>query len=160
MLDGARILVAEDEALIGIDLADHLEGFGAQVVGPVASLSDAIPLIEQNKLHAALLDYTLEDGETIPLINMLVPRGVATVIYTGRRPLPDLSQDYPDVTILEKPRPMHVLVAELADACRRAQAKTAGPSLVLQTAADAIARLTLRKTNIAGPKVARRAAQG
>jgi DNA-binding response OmpR family regulator len=142
MLDGARILVAEDEALIGIDLADHLEGFGAQAVGPVASVSDAIPLIEQNQLDAALLDYNLEDGETTPLLKMLSARSVPTVIYTGMPEAADLLRSYPEVTVLQKPLPMHILVAELAAACRRASKPSASP--ILQTAADAIARLSLR----------------
>jgi len=142
MLDGARILVAEDEALIGIDLADHLEGFGAQVVGPVATVSDAILLIERNQLHSALLDFHLDDGETTPLLTMLAARRVPTVVYTGRREIPDFSGSHPDVTVLQKPLPMHVLVAELAESCRRAEARPAPSPSVLQTAADAVARLS------------------
>lgn len=119
MLDGARILVAEDEALIGIDLADHLEGFGAQVVGPVATVSDAFRLIERQQLHAALVDFRLQDGDTTPLLKALAERKVPTVVYTGQRLSPDLKRDYPDLLVLRKPLPMHRLVAELADACRR-----------------------------------------
>jgi CheY-like chemotaxis protein len=143
MLDGARILVAEDEALIGIDLADHLEGFGAKVIGPVASVSDAILLIERNGLHAALLDFQLNDGETTPLLTMLAARRVPTVVYTGRREIPDLSGTHPDVTVLQKPLPMHVLVAELFESCRGAQARPAPSPSALQTAAHSVARLSL-----------------
>ena len=157
MLDGARILVAEDEALIGIESADHLEGFGAQVVGPVATVSDAIRLIERNHLDGALLDFQLDDGETTPLVTILAARRVPTVTYTGSRTIPDLSGTYPDVTVLRKPLPMHILVAELAEACSRVDTKSAAHSPVLQTAADAVARLPLRRTGEGVPKVAPRA---
>ena len=119
MLDGARILVAEDEALIGVDLADHFEAFGAQVIGPAATVSEALSLIAGKQVHTALLDFNLADGEATPLLNTLAARGVPTILYTGHRLAPELTRQHPNVTVLQKPLPMHLLVAELAAACRR-----------------------------------------
>src|SRR5215210_6821105 len=99
MLDGARILVAENEALIGIDLADHLEAFGAQVIGPVATVSDALRLVERHHLSAALLDFHLEDGEITPLLTTLAVRRVPAVIYTGQSLSPDLMRAHPKVAV-------------------------------------------------------------
>jgi DNA-binding NtrC family response regulator len=126
MLDGTQILVAEDAALIGIDLADHFEAFGAQVIGPVATVSDAMRLIDGKALNAALLDFNLQDGNVTPLLKKLAARRVPTVIYSGQSLSADVRRDYPDVTVLQKPAPMHLIVAELADACRRTH-PTPGP---------------------------------
>ena len=119
MLDGARILVAEDETLIATDLADHLESFGANVIGPASTLREGIRLASTEKFDTALLDFTLFDGNVTPLLDMLATRGVALVVYTGQGVPRELLGRYPRLTIIPKPTPMHRIVAELAAARER-----------------------------------------
>jgi DNA-binding response OmpR family regulator len=121
MLDGARILVAEDETLIAMDIADHLESFGARVIGPASTLREGIRLASSEKFDAALLDFNLFDGEVTPLLDALARGGVAIVVYTGRGVPRDLMARHPRLTIVPKPAPMHRLIAELA-AAREASA--------------------------------------
>lgn len=45
-LEGLRLLVVEDEYFIAIDTAEKLAAAGAIVVGPVATVEDALMLIE------------------------------------------------------------------------------------------------------------------
>jgi DNA-binding response OmpR family regulator len=116
MLSGAHVLIAEDELLIAADLADHLEGFGATVVGPAASLRDGLRLATSEKVDTALLDFNLEDGAVTPLLDVLAKRGVATVVYTGQEIPLELRRKHPGLRILSKPLPMHHIVAELAAA--------------------------------------------
>jgi DNA-binding response OmpR family regulator len=121
MLDGARILVAEDEALIAMDLADHFESFGAKVIGPAATLRDGLRLAADEKFDTALLDFNLSDGAVTPLLDLLEARRVATVVYTGRGVPAEVIRRYPRLTVVPKPAPMHQIVAELAAARERTQ---------------------------------------
>ena len=119
MLHGARILVAEDEPLIASDLADHLIGFGAKVIGPVATLSEGIRLASTERLDTALLDFNLFDGHVSPLLDILSSRGVAIVVYTGRGVSRELIARHPRLTVVPKPTAMHRIIAELTAARER-----------------------------------------
>jgi DNA-binding response OmpR family regulator len=87
MLQGRRVLVVEDEALIGMLLEDELLNAGAEVVGPACSVKEALELINQKAadggLSAAVLDINLE-GETVsPVADRLAALSVPFVFATG-----------------------------------------------------------------------------
>jgi DNA-binding NtrC family response regulator len=124
MLDGARVLIAEDELLVAADLADHLEGFGAKVVGPAETVLQAAHLAATERLDAALLDFNLLDGNIAALLDILSARGIPTVLYTGSNVPEDLISRHPHVTAIPKPAPMHRIVGEIAEARERAQLAT------------------------------------
>ena len=116
MLSGERILVAEDECMIALDLTDTLERAGTAVIGPVTTVHEALRLAESETLDRALLDFNLADGEVTPVLELLASKGVPVVVYTGRGLPPELMARHPDLTILRKPVPHRQLVAELAAA--------------------------------------------
>ena len=62
-LRGRRLLIAEDEYMIALDLAEFFEDAGAEVIGPVGSVKDALALIvrEGARLGGALLDVNLHN---------------------------------------------------------------------------------------------------
>ena len=116
MLSGARVLVAEDECIIALDLADTFERAGAQVVGPAATVREALRLLASEPVDRASLDFNLADGEATPILNLLASRGIPAVVYTGRGLPADLIQRHPEVSVVLKPVPPKQLVAELAAA--------------------------------------------
>ena len=61
-----RILIVEDEALIAWMLADSLEGAGHEVVGPAATMAEALALCEAAapSPELAVLDINLRDGSS------------------------------------------------------------------------------------------------
>ena len=64
-LAGQRVLVVEDEYVIALEVGRALEDEGAEVVGPVASVSAALELIERtDRLDIAILDINLH-GEVV-----------------------------------------------------------------------------------------------
>jgi DNA-binding response OmpR family regulator len=86
-LQGKRVLIVEDEALIGMLLEDELLKAGAEVVGPACSVKEALELIDQvaadGGLSAAVLDINLE-GETVsPVADRLAALSVPFVFATG-----------------------------------------------------------------------------
>ena len=82
-LSGHRVLVVEDEELIGLMLVDLLEELGAAVAGPAGSVTEALRLVEQEALTGALLDLTLRGETAYPVADRLCERGVPYVFITG-----------------------------------------------------------------------------
>ncbi|MGB6968829.1 MAG: response regulator [Methyloceanibacter sp.] len=85
-----RILVVEDEVLIALDITGALEQGGFVVVGPLASVRDALQLLERESVDGALLDANL-GGETVGRVaDALFLRKVpfAFVSGYGREQLP------------------------------------------------------------------------
>jgi DNA-binding NtrC family response regulator len=116
MLCGACVLVAEDECIIAMDLADLFENAGATVIGPAATVMEALQLISAERADRAFLDCNLADGEVTPVMEMLSFKGVPMIIYTGGGLPPELASRYPHVTVLRKPVCHTRLVAGLAAA--------------------------------------------
>ncbi len=83
-LSGRRILVAEDDYMIAEEIAEMLSDAGAEALGPVPTVADAIRLAAtKDCMDAALLDVNLR-GETIwPVVDALLARGVPMVLTTG-----------------------------------------------------------------------------
>ena len=57
--EGCRILIVEDEFLIALFLQEALEDEGCRIVGPVGRVSEAVLLVGQGGIDAALLDAGL-----------------------------------------------------------------------------------------------------
>jgi CheY-like chemotaxis protein len=102
-LAGRRVLVVEDEFLLADDTARELEARGAEVIGPAASVADALALIHAHeRLDSAVLDVNLRGEWVYPVADLLVQRGVRFVFATGydRSAIPPR---FAEVTHCEKP---------------------------------------------------------
>ena len=92
ILEGFRLLLVEDEYVLALGLSDMLVDLGADVIGPVASVADALDLIDKvPEIDAAVLDVNL-GGETIyPVADALMSRNVPFFFSTAndRSQLPD-----------------------------------------------------------------------
>jgi DNA-binding NtrC family response regulator len=82
-LTGRRILVVEDEALVALDLQDFLDQRGVEVVGPAASVSQALEAIDGNQIDCALLDMKLGDEMADAVAVALDQRTIPTILVTG-----------------------------------------------------------------------------
>jgi two-component system, response regulator PdtaR len=81
-----RILIVEDEALIAMLLADVLEDGGHEVLGPVATATEALALCEAARPDLALLDVNLRDGSSgLDVARALLQRwGVLAIFASGQ----------------------------------------------------------------------------
>ncbi len=82
-----RILVVEDEVLIAWMLADSLEGAGHEVVGPAATMAEALALCEAAPPpELAVLDINLRDGSSgVDLARALMERwGVPSIFASAQ----------------------------------------------------------------------------
>lgn len=82
-LQDCRVLVVEDEPLEALDYCDRLSEAGATVVGPFASVTDALEAVEKERLDVALLDYALADQNSRELQVALEERDIPFVVLTG-----------------------------------------------------------------------------
>jgi CheY-like chemotaxis protein len=82
-LNGARILVVEDNFLAAEVVRDMLESSGCAVIGPVGRIADALRLAEEEALDGAILDINLNGERCFPIALALRQRGVPFVFLTG-----------------------------------------------------------------------------
>jgi len=57
-----RILVIEDEFILGVYFRDMLQADGYIVVGPVSTVADALDALSHDRFDAAILDLNLRGG--------------------------------------------------------------------------------------------------
>ena len=113
-LDGILVLVAEDEAVIALDVAMAICDAGGQVAGPAASIKQALALISQLPIGAAILDVNLSDGDITLVAEILLAAGIPTILQTGVGLPADLIAQFPNLTVQMKPCASESLVAQLA----------------------------------------------
>jgi PAS domain S-box-containing protein len=97
-----RVLLVEDEALVGMMMSDFLHDIGFHVVGPFGRVSDAIDAIEREPLQAAILDINLKGELIYDLADELNGRGVPIVFVTGYG-ADAVDRRFADVPVLQKP---------------------------------------------------------
>lgn len=114
MLSRALILVAEDEPFIALDVALAIEDAGGEVVGPTASIEEALSLIATRPIEAAILDVNLIDGDITPVAEALMRLGIPVILQTGNSLPPELAARFPDLIVHIKPCVAAKLVAQLA----------------------------------------------
>ena len=77
------ILLAEDEVIIAIELADSLQAAGFAIAGPFATCAAAEEWLKTGKPDAAILDNLLKDGPCDALARDLSQRGVPIIMFSG-----------------------------------------------------------------------------
>jgi CheY-like chemotaxis protein len=83
-LQGARILLVEDDYLVATDLAYLVEEAGASVIGPASKVASARQLIKEAEgLSAAILDIRLDYELTFTIADTLLGMGIPLVFYSA-----------------------------------------------------------------------------
>jgi DNA-binding response OmpR family regulator len=82
----ARILIAEDNALLALDLGHALETAGFEVIGPALSVEQALALIECPGCDAAVLDINLRGTTSEQIAHKLLASAIPFLTLTGYAP--------------------------------------------------------------------------
>lgn len=111
-----RVLVVEDEPLIGMVIENVVEELGHEVVGPIGKLDEALELATHEPLDFAILDINIRGGHSYPVADMLMQRGLPMLLTTGYSPgiIPDRLQEQ---RRLRKPFTAEQLEAEIRLMC-------------------------------------------
>ena len=119
-LRARHLLLAEDEALVSLELSMALEDAGAEV-RPTYSLGDTLAAARTEAFDAAVLDVNLAGHEVFPAARVLAERGVPLVFHTGHAKGSDIAADYPRSVTLAKPVATRRVVSAVSDAIERAR---------------------------------------
>ncbi len=115
MLNQVSVLIVENEPFIALDLATAVQEARGKVIGPAGSVREALMLIEQHLVQAAVLDVNLSDRDVTPIAELLIEGGAPAVFYSGLALPVALRERYPSASIYKKPTPpvqlLHKLVA-------------------------------------------------
>lgn len=103
----------EDEPFIALDLSFAIEDTGRDVIGPAATVREALLLLDKHPVVAAILDVNLVDGDISPVVEYLVAHGVPFIVQTGVGLPADLVACFPNLVVRIKPIVAAVLVAQL-----------------------------------------------
>src|SRR5262245_47868847 len=87
-LHGRLILVAEDEALVALDLKETLEDEEGAHVYLASTFREALNTVDHPKLCAAILDHSFRESDSSEVCARLKKRDIPFVIYSGTVTLP------------------------------------------------------------------------
>lgn len=113
-LRGTRILIAEDEILIGLVLREAFSDAGANVVGPCTTLAAALKAAQDEPLSAAVLDVRLGRTSTEEVAARLAERGIPMLFYTGQPLSEEMRAKAPGALVVMKPVRQTALLDKVA----------------------------------------------
>lgn len=102
-LFGRHLLVVEDDYLIADVLREELTEAGAEVLGPVPTVAQALRIIgSESTLDGAVLDVNLGGEKVFPVVDVLRKRHMPCVFVSGydRKAIPAA---YADIPLCAKP---------------------------------------------------------
>jgi DNA-binding response OmpR family regulator len=102
-LDGARVLVVEDDFLIGLELCAILTDAGAEVIGPMQTVQSALARAGDQTFSAAILDIRLGKETVEPVAQCLAEQHVPFLFYTGQSRTDPVRAIWPECQIVAKP---------------------------------------------------------
>lgn len=112
-LQGLRVLVVEDESLIGMLAEDFLEQLGCRMVGLISSLGKALEAARSAEVDFALLDVDIGGEPVYPVAVALEARGIPFVFMSGYGGLDNAWRSRP---IVQKPFELEQLKREMTRA--------------------------------------------
>jgi CheY-like chemotaxis protein len=107
-----RVLIVEDNSLIGEVIAETISDAGGWPIGPVLTEIEALDMInyDNHAPDAAVIDIGL-DGRSFGVASRLRELGVPFVFATGYAQ--DIPAEFDDAPVCEKPYTPHALLTAL-----------------------------------------------
>jgi CheY-like chemotaxis protein len=114
-LDGMRVFVVEDEALVGMLLEDMLEEMGCVVVDLAGTIKQALMRLEAigDSTDAAILDVNIGGEPVFPVADVLADLGIPFLFASGYGPA-GVDGRYKQHIVLTKPYAESALADALA----------------------------------------------
>jgi PAS domain S-box-containing protein len=118
--DAKRILLVEDEGLVGMMMRDMLGDLGYAVAGPYCSIEEANGALDTERYDCAVLDLNLRGDMVYPVVDLLAKRGTPIVFVTGYGP-ESMDGRYAHIPVMQKP-----IARETLDSVIRGELNRAG----------------------------------
>ena len=107
---GLRVLVVEDELIIGLDIARQLDGAGFEVLGPATSVETALRFVAEPGCDVAVLNVHLGGETSEPVARELRACSKPFVVVSGDS-TDSLSSSFNGAIVLTKPLPITDILA-------------------------------------------------
>ena len=96
-----KVLVVEDEPLIGMIIKDFLGGFGYSVVGPIEILKAAVLLAATEQIDVAVVDINISELVATAVADKLIEREIPFLFVSGYEKM--RGTRYASIPLLRKP---------------------------------------------------------
>jgi hypothetical protein len=116
-LEGTNVLVVEDDPVPAAALCSALREMGARIVGPAATVSEALVLLASEQVDAAILDVSLGGDLVYPVADILMERLIPFVLASGF-PIWEMPVRYWHLPLQHKPYCESEVAQRLAAMCR------------------------------------------
>ena len=117
---GLVVLVVEDEFLIAMDLEVMLKDHGWHVLGPAATVVEALSLLKDGETpDVALLDVNLKGETVVPVAEVLRERDVPIVLASAYDQAGSIADVLAEVPNVGKPTQERQLLAALKRAVEK-----------------------------------------
>ena len=120
----ARVVIAEDEAIIRLDLKEILTSAGYEVVGESGRGDEAVRLVQEHQPDLAILDIKMPGLDGLQAARQITSRHQVAVILLTAFSQRDLIEDARDAGVaayLVKPFQARELLSAVADVLSRAR---------------------------------------
>ena len=98
-----RLLLAEDELLVALDIEAALRDLGFEVVGPVATVAEVERLAGSADLDGAVLDVNLRGVQVFRALPRLLERGLPVLLSSGYDGASLFPEEFRHLPVLVKP---------------------------------------------------------
>ncbi|SFJ71211.1 HWE histidine kinase domain-containing protein [Jannaschia pohangensis] len=99
---GVRVMVVEDDPIIGLDLSDILKARGATVMGPFTTVATALVALREGP-DVALLDLNLGQETTDDVARQLSKLSIPFVVLSGQNDFSSLDEAFATAPLISKP---------------------------------------------------------
>ena len=103
MLTDKPVLIVEDNIYLALDLAAAVERLDGRVVGPAGSVAEALAILDDQHVAAAVIDAELSDGGAASIARALAERCLPYVIQASGTVSPEIMMIAPQAPVLVKP---------------------------------------------------------
>ena len=103
MLEDKAILIIQDNVYLALDLCAAVELLEGRVVGPVDTVADALIVLDNERIAAAVVDFDLPHGDVSLLAEALSRKGIPFVIQSTTSVPAEIAVSRPRVPVLIKP---------------------------------------------------------
>jgi DNA-binding response OmpR family regulator len=110
-----RVLIMEDDYIVGLDMVEQVKIIGLLVDGPHATLAEGLAAAKSATPDLAILDIELTDGDVFPLAETLSAANIPIIFHSGHTDEGDLDQRFPNAHICAKPCPPNIILDILAE---------------------------------------------
>ena len=97
-----RLLLVEDEMLVGLFMSEMLEDMGFSVTDPARTLADGMAAAKAQKFDGAVLDMNLNGESVYPLADFLAAQKVPFIFVTGYS-ADVVAERFAGIPIIQKP---------------------------------------------------------